>query len=72
VKRFRAKWNKKLLEWFWSGNLWYVSEVWPHRKQGRPRPDHETTGAGKTRDEAFNDYKRLNQLSEISQDEGKV
>jgi len=43
----RAKWLRKLLSWYWSGNYWYCvleNEAGP-------------TGCGDTKDEAFIDFK---------------
>jgi hypothetical protein len=58
LKQFKTKWHRKTLYWFWSDAYWYVTTDKGFSK-GRPIAQHKITGCGKTKDEAFLEFRSL-------------
>lgn len=52
----RAKWRGRTLEWYFSGDgNWYCTSIDPITNKRKPKS--APVGDGKTRDEAFLDFK---------------
>lgn len=63
MRQFKTKWGRKTLHWFWSGCYWYVTSDKP-RTVARPIAQHRLTGCGKTKDEAFLEFRQLSSINQ--------